>query len=495
MLLDSLQSVLQNLPSTNRKLEDNYETLRRERLSLPQGRERIRVGEELGRQYIVHDLDSAITYYSLALGDAMASGDAEDQLRVKLKIFSIFPVFGVVREAVEGFESIDYTTINPKLRKAYWTSAAEMYNLIQQRYPDGTFKDGYKRKMLAAIDSLATFYDNDAALARYLSAQSMLLRGETNLAVASFLEVLPELQSHPELTDNALGVVISHYRNKPAHRQLYMSYLLWRALKDLERGLVRPPSLAELGKVLYEEGYESLGRQCVATALESSDRSYASIYTTDFDPTDYTYILTSQASNFRRYGYVFIIVGALVVFALVFLLVKTHRKTEVLGRQLDEAQARSTFIIKESHLTNKNLINLMFLTLEQMGEFNVFVMRKLKAGQAKDLYDYLESGTFIQKHYEKYFQEFDSTFLSSFPDFVKGLNALLLPDKQLSLLPGERMSPELRIAAFIRLGITDSPRLARILGLSLNTIYAYRNRLRGRALNRETFEADIQKIV
>ncbi len=46
----------------------------------------------------------------------------------------------------------------------------------------------------------------------------------------------------------------------------------------------------------------------------------------------------------------------------------------------------------------------------------------------------------------------------------------------------------------MRLGVDDSARIARLLGLSLNTVYTYRNKLRNRAKDRENFEADIEKI-
>ncbi len=46
----------------------------------------------------------------------------------------------------------------------------------------------------------------------------------------------------------------------------------------------------------------------------------------------------------------------------------------------------------------------------------------------------------------------------------------------------------------MRLGISDTGRIAQILNYSVNTIYAYRNKLKNKAINRETFEADIQSI-
>ena len=46
----------------------------------------------------------------------------------------------------------------------------------------------------------------------------------------------------------------------------------------------------------------------------------------------------------------------------------------------------------------------------------------------------------------------------------------------------------------MRLGIDDSTRLSKFLGLSLNTIYTYRNKLKSRAVDRGSFEAEVKKI-
>ena len=46
----------------------------------------------------------------------------------------------------------------------------------------------------------------------------------------------------------------------------------------------------------------------------------------------------------------------------------------------------------------------------------------------------------------------------------------------------------------MRLGIDDSARIAQILNYSINTIYTYRNKLKNRAINRDTFENDVMHI-
>ena len=77
---------------------------------------------------------------------------------------------------------------------------------------------------------------------------------------------------------------------------------------------------------------------------------------------------------------------------------------------------------------------------------------------------------------------------------MESVNQLLKPDEQIILNDGERLNSDLRLLAFMRLGIKEGARIAQILNYSVNTVYAYRNKLKNRAINGETFEADIMKI-
>ena len=60
--------------------------------------------------------------------------------------------------------------------------------------------------------------------------------------------------------------------------------------------------------------------------------------------------------------------------------------------------------------------------------------------------------------------------------------------------PKGSLNSELRIFALIRLGITDSTKIASLMHYSVQTIYNYRNRTKNRALNRDTFEEDVKGI-
>jgi DNA-binding CsgD family transcriptional regulator len=81
-----------------------------------------------------------------------------------------------------------------------------------------------------------------------------------------------------------------------------------------------------------------------------------------------------------------------------------------------------------------------------------------------------------------------------FPDFVEQFNKLLRDGEKIELKPNEQLNTELRIFAMVRMGITDSSKIATLLFYSPQTIYNYRTAVRKRAINRDTFEAAVERL-
>lgn len=129
--------------------------------------------------------------------------------------------------------------------------------------------------------------------------------------------------------------------------------------------------------------------------------------------------------------------------------------------------------------------------MDKLNQYNSIVNRKLGAGQADELYKLVKSGRLIEEQTRDFYRLFDEAFLHIYPTFVGDVNALLTPEGQIQLKEDELLNTDLRILACIRIGLTDATRIAKILNLSVNTIYAYRNRIRNRAISRDTFEQDI----
>lgn len=96
---------------------------------------------------------------------------------------------------------------------------------------------------------------------------------------------------------------------------------------------------------------------------------------------------------------------------------------------------------------------------------------------------------------EEVYNRFDTIILKTFPHFPQEFNALLQPESRQIMRKRGELTTEMRMAALIRLGITNSAQIADFLHLSANTVYNYRARLKSKALgDREQFEEMIKRI-
>ena len=139
-------------------------------------------------------------------------------------------------------------------------------------------------------------------------------------------------------------------------------------------------------------------------------------------------------------------------------------------------------------------IMLCYQYIERLDSQRKLVIRKIKANQQKELLSILSSSKRGTEESQNFFSQFDKIFLSLYPSFVNELNSLLIPEAQIELKEDNELTPTLRVAALVRLGITESPKIAGILSYSLQTIYNYRSTLKNSAIDKDNFEENLQKL-
>ena len=150
-------------------------------------------------------------------------------------------------------------------------------------------------------------------------------------------------------------------------------------------------------------------------------------------------------------------------------------------------------IAKRENMANA-YINLCYQYIERLDNLRKLVIRKIKANQQQELLSMLSSSKHSVEANQNFFLQFDKIFLSLYPSFVKELNTLLVPEAQIQLKDENELTPSLRVAALIRLGITESAKIAGILSYSPQTIYNYRSALKNNAIDKNRFEENLQKI-
>lgn len=139
-------------------------------------------------------------------------------------------------------------------------------------------------------------------------------------------------------------------------------------------------------------------------------------------------------------------------------------------------------------------IMLCYQYIERLDSQRKLVIRKIKANQQNELLSILSSSKRGTEESQNFFSQFDKIFLSLYPSFVNELNSLLIPEAQIELKEDNELTPSLRVAALVRLGVTESPKIAGILSYSLQTIYNYRSTLKNNAIDKEHFEENLQKL-
>ena len=139
-------------------------------------------------------------------------------------------------------------------------------------------------------------------------------------------------------------------------------------------------------------------------------------------------------------------------------------------------------------------IMLCYQYIERLKNLRKLVIRKIKTNQQNELLSTLSSSRQSDEESQNFFSQFDKIFLSLYPSFVKELNTLLLPEAQIQFKEDNELTPTLRVAALIRLGVTESAKIAGILSYSPQTIYNYRSTLKNSAIDKEHFEENLQKL-
>ena len=128
-------------------------------------------------------------------------------------------------------------------------------------------------------------------------------------------------------------------------------------------------------------------------------------------------------------------------------------------------------------------------------EKRTHVLKSIRQGNTKAIVEEIELMPSIDNDILEVYKMFDETFVNLYPDFVDKFNDLLVPGAAIIPKGEDILTPELRIFALIKLGITDSSRIATLLHYSANTIYNYRAKIKNKARgSRDEFEAAVRNI-
>ena len=133
--------------------------------------------------------------------------------------------------------------------------------------------------------------------------------------------------------------------------------------------------------------------------------------------------------------------------------------------------------------------------INKIDDFRKKINRMIIAGRLEEVRDITKSTELSTSEIKELYAIFDEIFLKIYPDFVADFNTLLRPEEQIHLRKGELLNTELRIYALVRLGISDSVKIAKFLHCSVQTVYNTRQRVRNKAIiPKERFAETVKSL-
>lgn len=285
------------------------------------------------------------------------------------------------------------------------------------------------------------------------------------------------------------------------------AHLALSALSDIRGNIMENASLRELATLLYEAGDLDRANAYITKSME--DAHFYNARIRNFQTSKVLQIINKayeanqtvqRAKLKRQLGIISVL--SVVLLVGIFLIVREVRKVSRAKKQIsainEQLKDRNRALAETNHIKEEyigHFLELCSLYIEKLGKYQKKLFNKAKTSNAEELFKTIKSTRFIEEEREEFYQKFDDSFLKLFPDFVLRFNNLLPEREQVTLKPGERLTTEMRIFALIRLGITDSNKIAEFLNYSLATIYNYRSRYRNKAVvPRDEFENEIMKI-
>jgi len=436
--------------------------------------------------------DSAIAYTYRAMNLATQKEDPTLVRAIEIDLAHRLAKSSLFQQATDVLDRINIDSLGNEdkirfyeIKSAMLTDAADTQTLKPLR-------KHYTEAATASLDTLGTLIDSQSDKWHLIAAMQQYLRGNIDLATGELNEVFDHINPSDPIYAPACDLMARLHKGISGKEEEYIYYLTLASIADIRNANGETAPLAELGTEFYKQGDLDRAYRYLSASSDCAVRSNFKNLYPKIVPSMSMFIDTLRAHESKRAAWITVIIVALIsiVILCVALLRRSARKNSQRRAQIailyESITARDKYI--------KQLLDLCSVYVDGMEEFNRLVMRKLKVNQAQDLYKMIESGKPQQDQTAKFFDAFDSAIANIYPDFIDELNSLLQPDKQMTTMPGGKLTPELRIVAFMRLGVSDSARMSKFLGLSINTIYTYRNRTKNRAINRDTFESDIFKI-
>lgn len=481
--------------------------------------EEYQINQQLFDEYEAYICDSARHYINRNIEIALQHNNQDWLDEAKLKKASILGKTGLYAEGVALLKSIDSKQLSREQLIEYYITFEDIYLYYAEYAMDDEYQIEYLNNLYTYRDSVLQMVEEGSYQYVIAYTPELLQQGRGEEAI-EMLEAYQQKLS-PDTRDYAVVTsILAFIYQSTGQREKQKEYLIKSAIADI-RGVVKENnSLRALAELLYEEGQLQRADVYMKRSMEDANFYNARLRNVQasrmLPVIDHAYQVEKQ--KHQQVLQIFLVVTSLLTLFLACAVWYVIRQVKKLARARQDLLAmneelkllneRLIEVNQRQHETNNSLTEANHIKEEYVGRFmglcstyidklegyRRMLNKQAASGKVEELYKTLKSSRFIDEELKEFYQNFDNSFLSIFPDFVKRFNELLPEEERIIPKQDERLTTELRIFALIRLGITDSAKIAGFLRYSITTIYTYRSKLKNRSLCRDNFEEEVMKI-
>lgn len=252
-------------------------------------------------------------------------------------------------------------------------------------------------------------------------------------------------------------------------------------------------SLYELAMILFRENDLSRASTYIRIAIEDAlDCNYSPrLFNSVISQLDLAKAVDYK-NRMEKMGLVVVISMFTILLSLIaFLFVQTYRQSEKLRRMYHLLEESNK--IKEGYVFKYISMSVGYLGLIE--EFRHDLRVAMKKSDTQALNRLLKDPRYYEGEFQKFYMIFDETFLGIYPDFVEKVNSLLREEARFELKKDGELPTGLRILAAIKLGITESGKIAQFLSCAPSSVYTHRCKIKKMALCApDDFEKRVSEI-
>ena len=441
---------------------------------------------DLFNEYAFYQVDSALAYSMNMLEHSKSSSDPYVKCLARLNVVEEYIQEGMYVEAMTSLNDIKRTDVPDALLESYYYKYNALYEALSDYSLDLEKKHEYYEKEFIYKDSVYVVNPGN----KYISSSILYSEGQTEKALRLLLDSYETL-SPDDRSIGPMAYAISLYYKGSGKREDEKRYLIASSISDIKCSVKEYLSLRRLAEILYEEGDVIRAHRYIEKCLEDARFSNArlrEIQVSQILP------LFEAAYQKKLHRQVFLLSCAVaLIFALLAVCYIFLRQKKQKQKALDVANAK---LAESSAIKNVFIFNLLLECVnrvDQLDTYRRFLNKKALSGDKVGVFSELKSVSFVEEQRRSFYTTFDDIFLQIIPDFIDEVNRLMKPEHQFVKEDGT-LSMELRILALIRLGISETERIASILKYSKATVYSYRSRIRLKAVDPDNFEKNILKI-